>query len=64
MLWANASAGKQYWGVEESDAWRKRYLEDMKSGSPYLASMGVRKGKRDTLGREWIYLMIDRIIGG
>jgi len=63
-LWINASSGKQYGKVKESHARRDGYAEDMNSGNLYLASMGVRKGERDMLGREWMCLMIDKIIGG
>ena len=57
------SAGEQYcMGVKESERRRDGCPEDMNGGSLYLASMGVRKGKRDMLGREWRYLTIDRMI--
>ena len=52
------------WRVEESDTQRDRYPEDMNSGSPYLASMGVRNGEGEMLGREWLWLMISGRIGG
>ena len=44
-LLIDASAGRRYATVEESDALRDGY-PDMNSGSLYLASMGVRKGER------------------